>query len=112
MGEKAEEANPDEAFRQHMQRKSTEKLERADGHGPLLTAARVVLPSKRDVVVSHLDDPMIRDGDAVRVAREVVEDVGRAAKRGFGIYDPIMSKQSSEKRAARRRIGEVSQAAR
>ena len=30
----------------------------------------------------------IRDGDAMRVAAEIVDDLGRARKGGFGIHDP------------------------
>jgi hypothetical protein len=73
--EKAVEANPDEASREHVQAQPTEEFVGADGHDPDLTAVGVVLPAKRDAVVGDVDEPMIGNRDAVRVTREVVQHV-------------------------------------
>ena len=72
-----------------------------------VTPVRVVLPPKRDQVVGHVDDAVIRDGDAVRIAREVVQDVGRPTKGWFGIDDPILAEERAEEgaKSALRRPG-------
>src|SRR4051794_27115184 len=54
---------------------------------------------------------MIRDRHAVRVAREVLQQMLGSAKRRFRVDDPVMAKERSEVRAERRRIGEGGQAA-
>jgi len=48
-----------------------------------LTAVAIVLPSKRDRVVGDVHEPMIGDGDAVGVAREVVQHVRGLPKGGL-----------------------------
>ena len=80
--EKPEEANPDEALRQHV-KKNRRRNSSALTVMSATTPVRVVLPPKRDLVVGHMDKPMIRDGDAMRVAREVVQHVARPTKGGL-----------------------------
>jgi hypothetical protein len=65
--------------------------ERAD-----LTTVSVVLPAEGDGVVSHVEEPVIRDGDAVRVAREVVQYVDGTAKRRLGVHDPRLAIEESQ----------------
>ena len=63
MGQKPEEADSDEAQREHVQEESPEEFVGADRHGPRRTSMCVVLPPKRHLVFGHIDNPMIRDGD-------------------------------------------------
>ena len=106
--EKPKEANPDEALRQHVQEESPQEFVSTDGHRPRRTPVSVVFPSKRDLVFGDVDDPMIRNRDTVRVTRQVVQDVRRPTEGWFGIDDPIVSKESAEEGAERRRISERS----
>jgi hypothetical protein len=59
----------------------------------------IVLPPKRDGVVRHVDEPVVRDRDAVGVPREVVEHVGGAAKGRLGVHDPRLAIQRSQEGA-------------
>ena len=71
---------------------------------PHLTPVSVVLPAKRDGVVGDVDEPMVGDGHPMRVARKVVEHVGRTAKGRLGVHDPCLAIERSEERA-RGRVG-------
>ena len=82
-----------------MQEKSAQEFvglerERAD-----LAPVSIVLPPKGDGVVGHGDEPVIRDGDAVGVAREVVQHVARAAKGRLGVDHPRLTIERSQERA-------------
>ena len=81
--EEAEVADADEAFRQDVQQEAAEKFLGGERERPHLTAVPVVLPPKRDGVVGHVDEPVVRDRDAVGVAREVVEHVAGLPKGGL-----------------------------
>ena len=75
-GEEAEIADADEALRQDVQEKAAEEFIGVERQRADLAAVAIVLPPKRDRVVGDVDEPVIRDGDAVRVPREVVQHVG------------------------------------
>ena len=81
--------------------------ERAD-----LAPVSIVLPPKGDGVVGHGDEPVIRDGDAVGVAREVVQDMARAAKGWLRVHHPRLTIERSQERAEGHVSGERCEAAR
>jgi hypothetical protein len=60
------------------------------GHHLLLTAMCVVLPAEGDLAVGEGDEPVVGDGDAVRVAGEVVQHMVSAAEEWLGIDDPLL----------------------
>src|SRR6516165_12029679 len=70
--EKPKEADADESPRQHVQEEPAQELFAPYGHRPRRTAVRVVRPPEGHVAVGHVDNPGIRDGHAVRVAREIL----------------------------------------
>jgi len=41
---------------------------------------------------------MVRDGNTMSITAEIAEDLFRAAEGGFGINNPILTKQCSEER--------------
>ncbi|MCY1245570.1 hypothetical protein D9M72_587300 [compost metagenome] len=49
----------------------------------------VVLPPEEDRVAIKAQQPVIRDGDAMRVAAQVVEHLSGAAKWWFRVDDPL-----------------------
>ena len=67
-----------------------QKLFGAQSHQPLLVAASVIFPAKRDLVTFVSDQPMIADGNAMSVAAEIPEDSPRAAEGGLGINHPVL----------------------
>jgi len=111
-GEKAKEADPDETARQDVQEKPPQKFIRTDGQDLLLTAVRVVFPSKGDGPVRDVHEPVIRDRHAVGVPREVWQDMLGSAEGGFGVDHPLLAKERTEEGAKRPVIGERLEVAR
>ena len=64
-----------------------------------LAPVPIVLLPKRDCVIRDGDEPVIGEGDAVRVPREVVEHMGGAAKGWLRVDDPRLTMERSEPRA-------------
>jgi hypothetical protein len=56
----------------------------------------VVLPAKGDALAIKLQQPVIGDGDAMRISAEVAEHLHRAAESGFGVYYPVLPVQSPQ----------------
>jgi len=42
-----------------------------------------------DPPVAHVEEPVVRDGDAMGIAADIVQDVGRAGKGRLGVDDPL-----------------------
>jgi hypothetical protein len=61
-----------------------------NGHDLLLAAMGVVSPAERDAIVFEGHEAMVRDGDAVSVAGQVVENVFGAAEGRLGVDDPVL----------------------
>ena len=104
-GEQPEVANADEAFREHVQAEAPEEFVDVERQRPDLTPVSVVLPPKRDGVVGHGDEPVIGDGDAVGVPREVVQHVGGAAKGRLRVDHPRLAIERAEPGAKGRLVG-------
>ena len=51
---------------------SAQKLICGDCHDLLLAAVRIVFPEKRDPIILERNQSMVGDGDAVRIASEIV----------------------------------------
>ena len=49
----------------------------------------VVSPQEADFVIGHGKESGVGDGNAVRIAGEVGQDLRRAGKRSLGIDDPL-----------------------
>jgi hypothetical protein len=96
IGEEAGKANPDEPAWQDMQHEATQELFGGDRHLALLAAVRVVLPSEADLAVGDGQEAMIGDGDAVRVAGQVVKHMLRPPEGAFGVDHPILTKERPE----------------
>ena len=111
-GEEAEVADADEALRQDVQQKAAQEFVDVERERADLTAVPIVLPPKRDGVVGDVDEPVIRDGDAVGVAREVVQHVGRTAEGRLGVDHPRLTIERSQERAEGHVRGERCEAAR
>ena len=82
-----------------MQEEATEKFVDVERQRPHLAPMAVVLPPKRHGVVGHRDEPVVEDGDTVGVPREIVQDVGGAAKGRLSVDDPRLAIQRSQEGA-------------
>ena len=71
--EKARLPNADEAARQDVLDEAAQKLHRGERHRARLIAVRVVLPLEGDALAVEGAEPVIADGDAMRVAPEVAQ---------------------------------------
>jgi hypothetical protein len=94
--EEAEIADADEALREDVQEEATEKFVDVERQRPHLAPVTVVLPPKRHGVVGHRDEPVVGDGDPVGLPREIVQDVGGAAKGRLGVDHPRLAIEGSE----------------
>ena len=97
--QQAEVADADEAFREDVQEEAPEEFVDVERQRAHLAPVPIVLPPKRDRVVRDGDEPVIGDGDAVGVPREVVQHVGGAAKGRLRVDHPRLMMERSEPRA-------------
>ena len=86
-------------FGRTCRRKRRKKFVDVEGQRADLTPVAKVLPPKRHRVVGDGDEPVIRDRDAVGVAREVVQHVGRTAEGRLGVDHPRLAIEGSKERA-------------
>jgi hypothetical protein len=88
VGEKSEMANTDEAQGQSVEKESSNEFLRRQGHGLALVAVPAISKGKGDDSVFDVEDAIVGNGDAMRVAAEVVEDFLGPAERRLGVDDP------------------------
>jgi len=98
IGHHAEVADADESLRQDVKQESPDELVSSDGHRSHLVTARVISPTEGNAFAIEGDDPMVGDGDTMSITAEIADDLFRAAEGGFGINNPILTKQCSEER--------------
>jgi hypothetical protein len=77
-----------------------------DGHQPLLVFVCIILPPEGDFAVGKVYDPVIGNGDAMRVAGQVMENMFRAAEWPFCVHHPIFTEQRPQKGVKRFLFGE------
>ena len=97
VGKKAEVADADQTLRQNVDQESAQKLICGDCHDLLLAAVRMVFPEKQDPIILERNQSMVGDGDAVRIASEIVQNMLGTAEGRLGIDDPVLAKELSEK---------------
>ena len=96
VGEEAEVADADEAFGEQMQQEAAQELVARDGHQFLMIVVNRVTPAKGDLAVGQRNQAMVGDGDAVRVAAEILEHVVGTAEGWFGVDDPIFAEERTQ----------------
>jgi hypothetical protein len=74
-----------------MQQEPSQEFVNSESHLPLLVPMGIVFPAERDLAVLEGDQAMVRDGDAMGVTGQVVEDVFGSAERRLGINDPVLT---------------------
>src|SRR5690242_2570097 len=88
--QEAEVADPYEAVRKHVEEEAAEEFLDSESQEALLVVVGGIAPAETDVSVCQSDQPVIRDGDAVRVVAEVVENVFGATEGTLGVNDPSL----------------------
>ena len=65
---------------------------------------RIVFPAKRDPIILERHQSMVGDGDAVRIAGEIVQNMLGTAEGWLGIDDPVLLEELSKELAKATRI--------
>jgi hypothetical protein len=99
VGKKAEVADAYQALGQNVDQEAAEELLCGDRHDLLLAAVCIVFPAKRDSIILERHQSMVGDGDAVRIASEIVQNMLGTAEGWLGIDDPVLLEELSEKLA-------------
>src|SRR3954465_13644695 len=99
------------AVRQGMQQETPNELIGRQGHHLALAVMPVIAPTEADLPVCHIDQPAVRDGDAVRIATEIGQDRRGAGKGAFGVDYPLRAPQFAEAVGEDRRGSETGQRA-
>ena len=95
-----------ELRRQDMKQKATDELGSVQGHRLALAVVAVVAPVEADLAVVDGQEAVIRDGDAMGVAAQIVEDLGGAGEGRLGVDHPLGLAQGSQVAVEGGRIGE------
>jgi len=90
IGEKAVVADTHESGWKNVEEEAPNKLHGIQGHGALLIAVGVVLPTESDFAVVEGLDASVGDGDSMGVAGKVLEYLGGPAERWLGVDDPVL----------------------
>ena len=111
VGEEAAEADAHEAARQSVEQEPPQELLGGHCHQPLLALVRIVFPAEGDLAVGKVHDPVVGDGDAMRVAGQIVEDMFGSSEWPFGVDHPVVAKQRPQESMERFLLGEPFQTA-
>ena len=89
IGEEAVIADAMEARGQDVKQEAADELIGRDGHDLLPIAVPIVLPAETNGAILDIDKAVVGDGDAVRVAADVIEDLFGSAEGRLGIDHPL-----------------------
>jgi hypothetical protein len=73
-----------------MQQEAADKFVGVERHSLDTIALTPVAVGEADAAVTHVEESVVRDGNPMRIAADIVQDVRRASKRGHSIL-PITS---------------------
>ena len=82
-----------------MEQEAAQELWCRERHHSFVIAMGVISPAESDLVVGEGDQAMVGDGDAMRVAGEIAEDMMGTAEGWFGIDDPVLTEQRAQESA-------------
>ena len=78
-----------EAARQDMQQEASDTVVSGKRHGLGTIVLTTVAVGKTDPSVMHVEDPVVRDGDAMCIAADRVSDLLRACTGWLGVDHPL-----------------------
>ena len=98
VGEEAVVANAMETVRQHVEQEAPHELADVEAHDLALvtTALPIVLPAETDMGLVKIEQAAVSDCDAMRVAREIGQDLLGTGEGLFGVDDPFGRSQWCE----------------
>jgi len=96
MGQKAEVSDADKAWGKHVEQEAAQELFDRKRHQALLVAVSGVSPAEGDLATLQGDEAMVGDGDPMRIAAQVTENVFGATEGRFAVDHPVLSEQGAE----------------
>jgi len=106
MGQKAEVPDAHETWGEEVEQKAAQELLDRQGHEALLVPVGGVSPAEGNLATFQRDETMVGDGDTMRVAAQVTENVLRAAEGRFAVDHPVLVKQLPQERGENSGLGE------
>jgi hypothetical protein len=106
VGQEARVADAAEAMGQDMQQEPADELAGIERHRFALVAGAVVLPAEADAPILAREQTAVGEGDPVRVAAEIVENLPGPAERSLGIDDPFDAPERFDMRVKRGRLAQ------
>lgn len=102
VGEQSVMADALQTLRQDVEKEPPDELADVERHGlpAVLSFAPIVLPAEGDTTIVCRDETPVRDGDAVRVTRQVAQDLEWTGERRFAIDDPLGAMQRATSRSS------------
>jgi hypothetical protein len=104
-------ANTHQAFRQHMQQEAPNELLGRQRHFTFLTVVSVIFPAEGDLTILQGDEPVIGDGHAMGVTRQIMQHMLGAAKRLSHIDHPFVLVECVQESGERARFSQPGQRA-
>src|SRR5271169_6207452 len=89
IGEEAEVANADQAGRQHVEQEAANELDRIERHDFSSGVIGAVFPVKADAAVFQSAKTVVGDGDAMRVASQILEHAPGSTEGRLDMDDPF-----------------------
>ena len=103
---------PVEPVRGDVQHQSPQEFHGLECQGAQAVAALVILVAEGHLAILQGHEPVVGDGDAMRVAGQVLEDVLGVLEGLFGVDDPVLVAQGGEELLPVRGLGECPTATR
>ena len=72
-----------------MQQEAPDKFVSIERYGLHAIALTTVAVGEADPPVTHVEEPVVRDGDTMRIAADIVQDLRWAGKGRLGVDDPL-----------------------
>jgi hypothetical protein len=88
-----------------VQQEAAQELIDSQTHEPLLVAVSGVAPAGSDVAIGESSQPTAGDGDTMGVCAEIAQHMFRAAERGLGVDDPVVTEQYLQPESEGARLG-------
>src|ERR1019366_10264855 len=96
VGEQSEVTDLDEAGRQDVEQEAADELNRIELHDAAAVVVSGVPPAEVHLAVIETEKSSVGDGDAMRVAGEVLQHMLWSSERRLGVDHPLCSAQGTK----------------
>jgi hypothetical protein len=104
IGQEAEVPDAYKVIRQHVHQETAHELNRINAALFDTASVGVVPPHECDLMVRERDNSAIADGDAVRIARQILENLLRTTKWRFRVNHPLLRRGTLDGDVWRNRV--------